>query len=291
MAAHLTNDEQAEYWNGNEAEHWLDHEDRYDAMLHPFIDRLLSEARVSGSDRILDVGCGTGAITRAAARRVPEREILGIDLSRQLLERGAQRARTEGLANVRFEQADAQTYRFRDAGFASALSRFGLMFFAEPLGGFANICQALRPGGRLAFVCWAEAMDNEWLAVPGVAAAQCIELPSLGGPGSPGPFSLSDRDHLAALVDAAGFVGVDVQAVSEPLLLGTDPADTVEFLKATGFGRRMLIGLDGSTVQRVTDVIATALEPYVTPNGVYLGSKSWLVTAERPAERGTNVRT
>ncbi len=283
MSTVVANAEQAEYWNGGEAAHWLACEDRYEAMLAPFTGHLLRAAAVSGPDRVLDVGCGCGGTTRAAGRVVIDGEALGVDLSSQLLRRAGQRAREQGLGNVSFEHADVQVHAFTGSVFDAAISRFGVMFFADPVAAFANIARALRPGGRLAVLCWADALDNQWMVVPGAAAAQHVALPAPGDPASPGPFSLADPDKIAAIFGAAGLAGAGIEEVAEPLLLGSGIAGTVEFLKATGFGQRLLSGADPETIARVTDAMAAALEHHVTAQGIRLGSKAWLATARRPA--------
>jgi SAM-dependent methyltransferase len=286
MTVSAANDEQARYWNGDEAAHWLTHEDRYEAMLAPFTGHLLKAAGVSGTDRVLDVGCGCGSTTRAAGRLATDGDALGVDLSRQLLHRAEQRTREEGLANVRFEHADVQVHPFTEPVFDAAISRFGVMFFADPVTAFANIGRALRPGGRMVFVCWAEPAENEWITVPGAAAAQYVALPPIGDPAAPGPFSLADRNRLVAILDAAGLAEVDIECVTDPLRLGSDVAGTVEFVKQTGIGQALLKGADPAAIRRVTDAFAAVLEPYLTTGGVWLGSKAWLVWARRPASCG-----
>jgi SAM-dependent methyltransferase len=147
-----------------------------------------------------------------------------VDISRPLLQRAEQRARHDGLTNVRFEHGDAQTYRLAPQGFDVAISRFGVMFFSDPTAAFANIARGLRPGGRIAFVCWQPLANNEWITMLASAAAQHIPLPPPDEPGSPGPFSLGDRQHLAAVLDAAGLVDVAIQPVVESLwLVETSP--------------------------------------------------------------------
>jgi SAM-dependent methyltransferase len=260
MRTQAANDGQFQYWNGDKAAHWLANEVRYEAMLSPFTDDLL----------------------RAAGALATEGRALGVDLSHQLLRRGEQRTREEGLANVGFEHADVQVHAFAGPGFDAAISRFGTMFFADPVVAFANVAHALRPGGRLAFVCWADALDNEWIAVPGVAAGQHVALPPLGDPGRAGPFSLADRDRLHAILGEAGLVDVEVEAHSAaPLGLGPRRHGGV----SEGDRHRpgAVGGADAATSSRVTAAIAAALEPHLTEEGVRLGSKAWLVTAHLPA--------
>lgn len=276
-----TNEEQSEYWNGDEAAHWLTYEARYDAMLAPFTDHLLGAVAVSSGDGVLDIGCGCGVTTRAAGALAADGWALGVDLSGTLLRRAEQHSIEEGLNNVRFEHADVQMHTFAGAAFDAAISRFGVMFFADPVAAFANVVRGLRPRGRLAVVCWADPLDNEWITVPGAAIAQYVALPALDDPGSPGPFSFADPDRLVAVLEKAGLAEVEVAALTETLLFGSDVANTVEFLKATGFGQRFLKGADQATISQVTEALASALDPHLSDAGVRLGSKAWLATARR----------
>jgi SAM-dependent methyltransferase len=276
------NEEQARYWNGDEASHWLVHEERYERMLAPFTDHLLTSAAIEPSDRILDIGCGTGSTTRAAGRAATEGQALGVDLSAAMLRQAARRAQQEGLTNVRFEHGDAQVYGFTPGVANVALSRFGVMFFADPASAFANIAAGLRPGGRLAFVCWQNLADNEWIVVPGAAAAAHVALPAPGDPMAPGPFSLGERDRIAAALCAAALRDVVIAPIAEPLRMGSDVTDAVAFVKSTGFWNALIGDADAATLARVSAAVQAALEPYVTPDGVLLGSRAWLVTASRP---------
>lgn len=289
MSVSAANDEQARYWNGDEALHWVAHEARYERMLAPYTGHLLAAVDVHPRNRVLDVGCGCGATSRAAARLATDGDVLGVDISRPLLEQAERRTQEEGLTNVRFQLGDVQIHRFVNKDFDVAVSRFGTMFFGDPTVGFASIGRALSPVGRLAFVCWAEPVENEWFAVPGAAAAKYIALPSVGDPSSPGPFSLSDRERLAAILDAAGMDEVNIRPVTEPLLLGSDVEDTVVFLRSTGFGQRVLAEADVETVDRVTDAWRAALNPYATSEGIRLDSKVWLVTARHSRRSKGNL--
>lgn len=283
MDSKASNEEQAEYWNGDEAVHWLEHERGYETMLLPFTDHLLRTGAVGPSDRVLDVGCGCGSTTRAAGRLAVEGRALGVDLSRQLLRRAEQRRSEEGLDNVSFEHADAQVHAFERSAFDLVISRFGVMFFADPVGAFTNIAQGLRPGGRLAVVCWAEPLDNEWITVPGAAIAKHVALPSLGDPGAPGPFSFADPARPSGILEEAGLAGIDVEELRVPIVLGTGVDDTVEFMKATGFAQRILQGTDRPTMAQVTDELRRALEPYSKAGSVTMSSKAWLITANKPS--------
>jgi len=156
------------------------------------------------------------------------------------------------------------------------------MFFADPAAAFANIARGLRLGGRLVFVCWQNPTDNEWIVVFGGAAAEHVALPPLDDPTAPGMFSLDDRDRIAAVLRAAAFTDVAIESVAEPLWMGADVVDAVAFFKSTGIWTRLIRDADPPTVARVSEAVQAALEPYLTPDGVLLGSRAWLVTASRP---------
>jgi SAM-dependent methyltransferase len=277
----VANVEQDEYWNTAEARHWVEHQDRYDALLAPLDAHLLQAAAIGDRDQVLDVGCGCGATTRAAARVASAGTALGIDLSAAMLERARAAAEEDGLANAQFVVGDAQVHAFDEGAFDVAISRFGVMFFADPVAAFANIARAVRDGGRLVFLCWQELLRNNWVLVPGAAAANFVPLPEPGSPDEPGPFSLADPDRVQNILSAAGWHDVDHHEVREPLRVGADADDTVAFLRGTGFARRLFEDVDEATIDRAIEAVRDALTAHESPDGVVLGSAAWLVSARR----------
>jgi SAM-dependent methyltransferase len=277
------NAEQAEHWNADEADHWVAQEERYGAMLAPFGELVLAAAGLLPEDDVLDIGCGCGDTTLAAARVATRGSALGVDLSEPMLARARERARENGLTNAQFEPGDAQVHLFPEAGLDVALSRFGVMFFADPRAAFANVARALRPAGRLSFVCWQGLENNEWLMVPGMAVVPHVPLPDLGPPDAPGMFALADRDRVGALLADTGFVDVKIEAAGPPLLLGGGGTldDAVSFMREGGIGQALLADAEPDAAARAVDAVREALAPYVTPRGVELGSAVWLVTARR----------
>jgi SAM-dependent methyltransferase len=277
----VANVEQDEYWNAVEATHWVEYQDRYDSLLAPLERHLLGAAAISGHDHVLDVGCGCGSTTRAAARTAPAGDALGIDLSAAMLERARAVVERDGLTNVEFVRGDAQVHDFDQAAFDVAISRFGVMFFADPVAAFANLAQAACDGGRLVFLCWQELLRNDWILVPGGAAATLVPLPEPGSPDEPGPFSLADPDRVRSILSAAGWRYIDIDEVREPLRVGADADDAVAFLRGTGFARRLFENVDEATVDRAIDAVRDALAAYETSEGVVLGSAAWLVSGRR----------
>jgi SAM-dependent methyltransferase len=278
----IANVEQDEFWNSAaQATHWVEFQDRHDSLLAPLNGHLLAAAEISERDHVLDVGCGCGATTRAAARTARSGDALGIDLSRAMLERARSLAAQEGLTNVSFVRGDAQVHRFREVVIDVAISRFGVMFFANPVAAFANLARAVRDGGRLVFLCWQELLRNDWVLVFASTAATVVPPPEPASPDAPGPFALADSDRVRSILSDAGWQDVDIDEVREPLRVGADADDTVAFLGGTGFARRLFEGVDEATVARAIEAVRDALVPYQSSDGVLLGSAAWLVSATR----------
>ncbi|MFJ2029120.1 class I SAM-dependent methyltransferase [Streptosporangium sp. NPDC087985] len=278
----IVNTEQADAWNGYEGNHWADHQDRYDAVNSGFNDYLLEAAVVGERDRLLDVGCGNGQVTRLAARRARLGHATGIDLSAPMLQRARATAAGEGITNVTFEQGDAQIHPFPAAGFDVAVSRFGIMFFADPVAAFANIGRALRPGGRLAFLSMREMSHHD---LGGVFAAMAEHLPQrlvFTEPGGPGPESLADPAHIQEVLTGAGFEKVTSTAVDAPQVWGRNAEDAGDFLGAWGPVRFLLDQVDQAAATRARDALTAALRPYEEPDAVRLRGAALLVTAVRP---------
>ena len=182
----IANRDQAEHWNsGEDVGHWITHQARYDRMLAPFAAMMLDQAAINSGDRVLDVGCGCGATTLAAAALATAGEAVGIDLSVPMLARARADARSAGLPNASFIEGDAQVHRFEPNSFNVVISRFGLMFFADPVAAFTNLREVTKHGGRLVFTCWQPMIANQWLLVPGAALAEHVPLPISAPPMRP----------------------------------------------------------------------------------------------------------
>ena len=278
----IVNTEQAEAWNGYEGVYWADHQDRWDAVNAGFNDHLFAAAAIGDRDRVLDIGCGNGQTTRLAARRASRGHVVGIDLSTPMLERARATAAAEGLTNVTFDRGDAQVYPLPSGSFDVAISRFGIMFFADPVAAFANIGRALRPGGRLAFLCMQDMSRNDWLRVLVSALAAHVPGPEFAAPGAPGMFSLADPARIGEVLTRAGFDGVTPMPVEAPMLFGRDAADAAEFLMNSGPIRFILDQVDQTTAERALGAVRAALQSSEGPDGVRLRGAAWVVSATRP---------
>jgi SAM-dependent methyltransferase len=279
----IANRDQAEHWNNSaEVGQWVTEQARYDVMLAPFTELLIRGATLGSGDTVLDVGCGCGATTLAAARAALPGHTLGVDLSVAMLQRARADAAAAGLTNIAFEQADAQIHPFEGGAFDVVISRFGIMFFADPVAAFTNLRRATRPGGRLAFVCWQPLVANEWLAVSGAALATVVPLPDLGSPGGPGMFAFADPGRVRDVLADAGWRGITIAERRTAILVGGIGTldEAVSFLRNGSLGRTMLAGADSATQARAIDAVRTALAPHTDEQGVRLGAAVWLVTAQ-----------
>ena len=276
------NAQQIEYWNQQSASKWVALESLLDQQLGPLGLATLERAQPAAGERVLDIGCGCGQSSLQIGERVaPGGSVLGVDVATAMLERARERASELGLTHVRFENADAQTFAFEPDSFDLAFSRFGVMFFADPVAAFANLRTALSPDGRLSFLCWQELGRNPWMRVPLMAAAQHVPLPEPPAPGAPGPFSLADGARLYEILEAAGWHSVACEPLEGVLSLG----GRLDLERAVDFALR--IGPVGAAVREAGEahmpaVIASvrdALKPYATPEGVRLDYAAWIVRA------------
>jgi SAM-dependent methyltransferase len=279
-AGTTANAEQREYWNSDEGAIWVREQDRYDEMLAPFTPALLDAAPPGTSDSVLDVGCGSGATTIAAARLAGDGRATGNDISEAMIGAARRRAEREGVTNATFAVRDAQTDAL-DAGVDLVMSRFGVMFFDDPAAAFTNLRRALTPGGRIAFVCWQPLFVNEWMTVPALAVAEHVPLPEPPAPGTPGPFSLGDPDLVRTVLGTAGFGDVSIEPFETSLLLGGvgSVEDAVTFLRSTGMGRTLLSAAPTDVVDRALGGVRDALAPHHDGDGVRLASATWIVSA------------
>ncbi|WP_116112002.1 class I SAM-dependent methyltransferase [Amycolatopsis ruanii] len=273
----MANEDEARDWNGDIGRYWADHAEHYDAMLARLTPHLLGAARTEPGERVLDIGCGCGTTTLLAAEQGAT--VLGADLSGPML--AVARERAAGLDGVRFEQADVQVHDFGAGTFDLALSRFGVMFFDNPLAAFTNVTRMLRPGGRLAFLCWQDLRENEHRALTLDAIAPYVDTSDAAPPG-PGPFSFAQPDYLRELLNGAGLTGIAVDAVREPVRIGADAREAAGFLSRGAMVKAIFERYPAETVERAVAALTEALQPHQTPDGVMLGAATWLVTARKP---------
>lgn len=247
----------------------------YDAELRRHNIALRAAAGVRAGDRVLDIGCGTGLTSREAARAAVGGQVLGVDITPAMLAEAERVSAGEGLSHLSFELADAQSHPFPHAGFDLCISRFGTMFFADPVAAFTNIGHALRPSARLVMLVWQGYDRNAWATeiLPVLGAAPFL--------GSPGPFSLAEPAVIENILTAAGFRDIGITELDEPVYYGPDAAAALDNLLRLSYFRVNLAALDTAAAERARHRLLAVLAAHETGDGVAFGSRSWIVTARR----------
>lgn len=272
----MANPEMAELWNGPGARSWITAQAVLDQAFRGFETLLADMAADAGARAVLDIGCGTGATTRAIAGRIaPEGTALGFDLSVPMIAHAEMLSDQEG-SPARFLAGDAQTHDFPSAGFDLIVSRFGVMFFSDPVAAFANLRRAAEPGAGLAMISWRSISENPFMTVAERAAAPYLpDLPKRGG--GPGQFAFADRDHVHGILDAAGWTDVSSDALDMPCAFPATALDT--YLSLMGPVGQMLAKSDEATRERVISAIRDGFSEYTAGPDIQFTAACWLTRA------------
>ena len=276
------NADQREFWNDIKGELWVELQPRIDPMLAPLGDKAIEALELIPGERVLEIGCGNGTTTLAMAERVgTEGEILAVDLSRPMLNKAAERGKASGYP-VTFLEADAQVYDFPKEHFDAGFSRFGVMFFDDPVAAFSNILSAIRRGGRVAYVCWADREDNPWIRIPAGASKAYLELPPPPADDEPGMFSMKDEERVRSILTSAGWSDITLERFDMECSLGEDVVDAARFISRMGPMSEPFALSDEETQYNTLKVIEESLAPYSSSKGVLMGYSTWIVAATRP---------
>jgi SAM-dependent methyltransferase len=283
----IDNATQIEFWNGDTGCNWVTHDALMEAMLQPLGESVIDTLAPQPGENVLDIGCGCGHTSLSLADRVgAEGSVTGVDISAPMLAVASQLAaeRNAEHTSIQFLDADAQTHTFEPARYDVVFSRFGVMFFEDPVAAFSNIRRALRASGRLAFCCWQSRAVNPFMTVPAMAALELLPAPPETPPRTPGPFAFEDADYVTQVLTSAGFESVVVTPLQQPLTFGRGLSltDIVERLVQIGPIAQMVREAPEDLQQPVRDRVIGAVTPFYTEDaGMTLDGQFWQVAARR----------
>lgn len=271
--------DQATYWNDDGGRRWVQNIQRVERMLEPLSARLLSHAAPRSGERVLDVGCGGGVTSAACASAVaPGGRVLGVDVSAVILD--VARGRYGNVPNLSFALGDAATMALEAGGFNLLVSRFGVMFFPDPVAAFTNLRAALVPGGRLAFICWRALDENPWMADCVRAAFTVLPRPEPQAPTAPGPYAFADPARLREILARSGYEAISLDPLDQPLDLGSID-DAVVQMTRMGLAASAFAAASTADQAAVVAAIRETLKPHARGGSVRMASATWLVGARR----------
>ena len=280
----VANTAQHEFWNTVAGPRWVLLGGLVERRVRAVNDLLLARSEVAAGESVLEIGCGTGAATVPFAQAVGEHgRVVGVDISEPMLAGARKRIAESGLGNVSLIEADAQFHPFEPDRFDLITSRFGVMFFADPVAAFRNVLPAARPGGRLCFACWAPLEENKHWLIPYEVALRRLGPPAPSDPRAPGPLALSDPGYVRSILETAGFAEVEIHRET-PVILGSTPEEEAEYACAMGPPARLIDEKKPSEAVRETirrEMVET-FAAYAQSKEMRLPSTVFLVTARRP---------
>jgi SAM-dependent methyltransferase len=280
-AQHPNDNEQAALWNGRAGRAWIDGQATLDRMFSAFEDLLADTVRNASARRVLDVGCGTGGTTLAAARAAgAQGECLGVDISQPMIAVARDRAEREG-STARFVAADVQTHAFAPARFDLVISRFGVMFFDDPVAAFTNLRRGASAGAPLQVIAWRSPAENPYMTTAERAAAPLLPDMPVRAPGAPGQFAFADRHRVASILQESGWTGIDIQPIDVDCAF--PEKDLVGYFTRLGAVGQVLQDMDEATRRQVIGTVRAAFDPFVHGDEVRFTAACWMIGAKAPA--------
>jgi SAM-dependent methyltransferase len=279
------NVDQADYWVSRTGQNWVNQQEALDHLFSNITATFLTAAKPLAGERALDLGCGTGETTLEIGKRIaPDGSAVGLDISSILLDRARQRAEITAIANVEFHEADAQVYNFAPNSFDLLASRFGCMFFSDPVAAFANMRHGLRSGGRICLATWGPLTNNPWFTVSRDAAIARLGQPPPADPRAPGPFAFADREYALDILNDAGFVETNADEVTVDLVAPDAIEDAGRLAVIVGAASRIVAAFNATPedVRAIAETVTAAFSSYQSANGVRVPAVINLFAARSP---------
>ena len=282
--SNLTPKTQEQYWSAEGGDIWLQNLQNFESMIAPIGKHLLETKLTDKHKNIIDIGCGGGATTFAIADSIGMNgSVIGVDISQSLISDCRLRAETQGTKNIEFICGDAAAVKMPKEWADLVISRFGVMFFKDPVLAFSHIAQSLKSSGELAFSCWAPLPDNPWMNRLLTILGKYTALPK-PEPGAPGPFAYSNTDYIRSVLDSAGYQNIKIDAWSAELLIGRpgmSPKDVATFLFSSSSLVRSVKNNISEVETTIFDEFTQELVQFYKNGGVYMPAKSWIIFATK----------
>jgi SAM-dependent methyltransferase len=273
--------EQQEYWGGAGGERWVSQQHRRDRMLGDLGDAVLSEAQAQPGERVIDIGCGCGETSAVLAQSVgASGHVTAVDVSAPILAQA--RHRLSGFSNTVTLLADAAAHPFAEAAADLIFSRFGVMFFGDPIAAFTNIRKAAKPSGRLVFACWRTPQENLWMSAPAAAVAKHFPDAEKPDPDLPGPMAFRDPARVSGILKNAGFTEPQFRKVDKMMDLanGEGVEGAVRSAMELGPSARLLDGQSVDVRAQVADTLRAFFQPQMMNGRLDLAAAIWIVSAK-----------
>ena len=279
------NADQAAYWTSRTGKNWVDQQEVLDHLFSNITQVLLEAAILQPGERVLDLGCGSGGTTLDIGRRIaPGGSVLGLDISSILLDRACQRAKVRAARNVEFHEADAQTHTFEPGSFDLLTSRFGCMFFSDPVAAFANLRRGLRSSGRVCLATWAPITSNPWFTIGRDAAIGRLGQPPPAEARAPGPFAFAERDYVLGILRHAGLIDTNAEELTVELVAPDAIEEAGRLAVVTGAAARIIDAFNGTPddVAAIAESVTAAFGQYQSADGIRVPAAINLFTATCP---------
>jgi len=278
------NKNQRDFWSGKGGDIWVERQNAMDTMLSPLGEAALNKLNLNEGENVLDIGCGCGHTTLNIAKRIsPDGQVTGLDISEPMLKRAKESANEMSISNASFNCVDVQTDDMGEEVYSAAFSRFGVMFFEDPVAAFCNINKSLITGASLSFVCWQSPALNPWQSLFIEAVKKYVDLPS-PPPRSPSPFAFMESEYVSSILEESNFQNIIIEGheAEVNMFSGRSLSDSVkDYISINPVVSGML---KDSTEQEKTEIINSAIEafsPYYSAKGLMFPSATWLVTTTK----------
>ena len=278
------NKNQRDFWSGKGGDIWVERQNAMDTMLSPLGEAALNKLNLNEGENVLDIGCGCGHTTLNIAKRISsDGQVTGLDISEPMLKRAKESANEMSISNASFNCVDVQTDDMGEEVYSAAFSRFGVMFFEDPVAAFCNINKSLITGASLSFVCWQSPALNPWQSLFIEAVKKYVDLPS-PPPRSPSPFAFMESEYVSSILEESNFQNIMIEGheAEVNMFSGRSLSDSVkDYISINPVVSGML---KDSTEQEKTEIINSAIEafsPYYSAKGLMFPSATWLVTTTK----------